>query len=84
MDHIFSLYFHKQVEKLTEYLIMPFEMEHVLETNKFFIILSFFEKINQSKYPNSRKAKHIQSYFKNLKPVSKTEIFKILKKVYDI
>jgi len=70
-------------EKLTEYLITPFEMEHVLETNKFFIIPSFFEKTNPSKYPNSHKAKHIQSYFENLKPISKTEIYKMLKKVYD-
>jgi len=58
-------------------------MEHVLETNKFFIIPSFFEKTNPSKYPNSHKAKHIQSYFENLKPISKTEIYKMLKKVYD-
>ncbi len=69
-------------EKLTEYLITPFEMEHVLETDKFFIIPSFFEKTNPSKYPNSHKTKHVQSYFKNLKPISKTEIFKMLKKVY--
>lgn len=71
-------------EKLTEYLITPFEMEHVLETDKFFIIPSFFEKTNLSKYPNSRKATHIQSYFENLKPLTKNEILKMLKKVYDI
>ena len=71
-------------EKLTEYLVTSFEMEHVLETKNFFIIPPSFEKINPSKYKNSRKAKNLASYFENLKPLTKNEISKILKKIYEI
>ena len=33
-------------EKLTEYLLTSFEMQHALETKNFFIIPKMFEKIN--------------------------------------
>ena len=70
-------------EKLTEYLLTNFEMQHVLETKDFFILPSMFESISHAKYPNSKKPKDLEQYFKNLKPIKKQEIVKILKKIYD-
>ena len=42
-------------EKLTEYLLTDFEMEHVLETKDFFILPSLFESISKSKYFGAKK-----------------------------
>jgi FlaA1/EpsC-like NDP-sugar epimerase len=69
-------------EKLTEYLLTNFEMEHALETKNFFIIPSMFQTIDSKKYPGSKKPKNISTYFENLSPISKKEIIKILKAVY--
>ena len=70
-------------EKLTEYLLTDFEMEHVLETKDFFILPSLFKPLSKSKYPNATKPKNISSYFDNIRPLSVKEISKILKTVYD-
>lgn len=69
-------------EKLTEYLLTSFEMEHALETKNFFIIPSMFKTIDPKKYPGSKKPKNISAYFENLSPVSKEEIIKFLKTIY--
>ena len=69
-------------EKLTEYLLTDFEMEHVLETKDFFILPSFFESISKSKYPGAKKPRNLHSYFEKMKPVNIKEISKILKTVY--
>ncbi|MCV0400925.1 MAG: polysaccharide biosynthesis protein [Nitrosopumilus sp.] len=67
-------------EKLVEYLLTSFEMEHVLETKDFFIIPPL--NVSVKSYPNAKKPKNPQSYFKEIKTLSKSEITKILKKVY--
>jgi len=69
-------------EKLIEYLLTQFEMEHVLETKNFFIIPPLNESINRNNYPNSKKPKNTSSYFDSLKPLSKKEIKSILRKLY--
>ena len=60
-------------EKLVEYLLTKFEMENVLEIKDFFVIMP---------YPNTKKPKKIQSYFKDMKTLSKKEIISILKQIY--
>ena len=69
-------------EKITEYLLTSFELEHVLETKDFFIIPSMFESSSPKKYRNAQKPKNIKDYFKNQKPISKVAIKKMLKDVY--
>ena len=69
-------------EKLTEYLLTDFEMEHVLETKDFFILPSLFKSISKSKYPGAKKSHKVYSYFENMKPISVKEIHKMLKTVY--
>lgn len=69
-------------EKLTEYLLTDFEMEHVLETKDFFILPSLFESISKSKYTNAKKPENLHSYFENMKTLSKKEILSILKQLY--
>lgn len=69
-------------EKLTEYLLTDFEMEHVLETKDFFILPSLFKSISKSKYPGAKKSNDVYSYFKNMKPISVKEISKMLKTIY--
>lgn len=68
-------------EKLIEYLLTSFEMENVLETKDFFIIPPL--NVSVKSYPNTKKPKNPQSYFKEIKILSKNEIVKILKKVYE-
>lgn len=70
-------------EKLTEYLLTDFEMEHVLETEDFFILPSLFESISKSKYPNAKKPDNLHNYFEKMKPIDIKEIKKMLKTVYD-
>ena len=60
-------------EKLVEYLLTKFEMENVLEIKDFFVIMP---------YPNTKKPKKVQSYFKDMKTLSKKEIISILKQIY--
>ena len=69
-------------EKLTEYLLTDFEMEHVLETKDFFILPPLFESISKSKYPGAKKPRNPHSYFEKIKPVNIKEISKMLKTVY--
>jgi len=69
-------------EKLTEYLLTDFEMEHVLETKDFFILPPLFESISKSKYPGAKKPRKPHSYFEKMKPVNIKEISKMLKTVY--
>jgi FlaA1/EpsC-like NDP-sugar epimerase len=69
-------------EKLTEYLLTSFEMEHALETKNFFIIPKMFEPADPKKYPGSKKPKNITTYFENLSPIPKKEIIKFLKTIY--
>ena len=70
-------------EKLTEYLLTDFEMEHVLETKDFFILPSLFESISKSKYPGAKKPDNLHNYFEKMKPIDIKEISKMLKTVYD-
>jgi|TARA_B110000438_G_scaffold302888_1_gene362132 FlaA1/EpsC-like NDP-sugar epimerase len=69
-------------EKLTEYLLTDFEMEHVLETKDFFILPSLFESISKSKYPGTKKPNNLHNYFEKMKPIDIKEITKMLKIVY--
>jgi len=70
-------------EKLTEYLLTDFEMEHVLETKDFFILPSLFESISKSKYLGAKKPDNLHNYFEKMKPIDIKEIKKMLKTVYD-
>lgn len=67
-------------EKLIEYLLTEFEMENVLETKDFFIIPSLIVSVKS--YPKAKKLKETQSYFKEIKTLSKKEIIIILKQIY--
>jgi FlaA1/EpsC-like NDP-sugar epimerase len=69
-------------EKIVEYLLTSFEMEHVLETNDFFIMPSMFKPINSKNYANAKKPKNLKNYFDNQKPISKSDIKKMLKNYY--
>tara|TARA_B110000495_G_scaffold6571_1_gene4864 strand:- start:200 stop:1210 length:1011 start_codon:yes stop_codon:yes gene_type:complete len=69
-------------EKLTEYLLTDFEMEHVLETKDFFILPLLFKSLPKSKYPGAKKSTTVYSYFKTMKPISVKDISKMLKTVY--
>jgi len=67
-------------EKLIEYLLTRFEMQNVLETKDFFIIPPL--NVSIKSYPNTKKPKNTQSYFKDMKILSKKEITSILKQIY--
>jgi UDP-N-acetylglucosamine 4,6-dehydratase len=69
-------------EKLTEYLLTDFEMQHVLETKDFFILPSLFKSISKSKYPNAKKPDNLYKYFEKMKPMSVQQISKMLKTIY--
>lgn len=69
-------------EKLIEYLLSPFEMENVLETNDLFIIPPLNEPIKKSQYQNAKKSKDIQTYFHKIKTIQKSQIIKMLKTIY--
>ena len=69
-------------EKLIEYLLTQFEMDNVLETKDFFIIPPLNVSVKNSKYPNAKKPKNPQSYFEDMKTLSKKEIFSILQNLY--
>ena len=69
-------------EKLIEYLLTSFEMENVLETKNFFIIPPLNSTRRNFDYPNAKKPKNTQSYFDDMKPLSKKELISILKQVY--
>ena len=69
-------------EKLIEYLLTQFEMENVLETKDFFIIPSLNISLKNFEYQNAKKPKNTISYFKDMKILSKKEIYSILKKIY--
>jgi UDP-N-acetylglucosamine 4,6-dehydratase/5-epimerase len=68
-------------EKLIEYLLSEFEIENTFETKEFFIIPPL--NVPMKSYPNAKKPKNPQSYFKEIKTISKKEITKILKNIYD-
>jgi len=70
-------------EKLTEYLLTDFEMEHVLETKDFFILPSLFKPLTKSKIPGAKKPKNVFSHFEKMKPISIPEISKMVKTVYN-
>ena len=69
-------------EKLMEYLLNEYEIKHALETKQFFIILPLQYLRKQNKYPNAKKTKNIQTYFKNIKPIGKIEIKKMIQSIY--
>jgi FlaA1/EpsC-like NDP-sugar epimerase len=69
-------------EKLIEYLLTGFEMDNVLETKDFFIILPLNKSMKNSNYPNAKKPKNTKSYFEDMKTLSKKEIMSILKELY--
>lgn len=69
-------------EKITEYLLTDFELEHVLETRDFFIIPSMFDSSSPKKYRDAKKPKNVKHYFEKLTPISKSEIKKMLQDVY--
>jgi UDP-N-acetylglucosamine 4,6-dehydratase/5-epimerase len=72
----------KPGEKLTEYLLTDFEMEHVLETNDFFILPSLFNPSSKILYPGSKKPINLNTFFDKIKPIDLKEISKMLKIVY--
>jgi UDP-N-acetylglucosamine 4,6-dehydratase/5-epimerase len=67
-------------EKLIEYLLNEFELEHVFETKNFFIIPSL--NMPSKSYPNAKKLKNPHSYFKEIKTISKNDITKKLNLIY--
>lgn len=69
-------------EKLIEFLLNEYEMEHALETKNFFIILPLQYMRKAFKYPGAKKPNNINSYFNNIKPISKNEIRKMIKTTY--
>jgi FlaA1/EpsC-like NDP-sugar epimerase len=69
-------------EKIVEYLLTDFEMEHVLETEEFFIMPSLFESINSRKYKDAKKPKNLKNYFNSLKPMNRDKIKEMLKEYY--
>ena len=69
-------------EKLTEYLLTDFEMQHVLETKDFFILPSLFKSLSKSKYLGAKKPDNVYSYFENMTPMSVEKISKMLKTSY--
>lgn len=69
-------------EKLTEYLLSDFEMEHVLETKDFFILPSPFKFNSKPKYSGAKKPNNLRSYFEKMKPIDIQEIAKMLKSAY--
>jgi FlaA1/EpsC-like NDP-sugar epimerase len=69
-------------EKLIEYLLTRFEVENVFETKDFFIIPPLNEFNKNLSYPNAKKPKNIQTYFDDMKTLTKKEILSILKQVY--
>lgn len=69
-------------EKLIEFLLNEYEMEHALETKNFFIILPLQYTQKEFKYPGAKKPNNINSYFNNIKPISKNEIRKMIKTTY--
>jgi len=69
-------------EKLIEDLLTDFEMEHALETKDFFIIPPHFRERRPSDYPGAKKPKDAHAYFKNIKPLEKEQVLKMLKEVY--
>jgi UDP-N-acetylglucosamine 4,6-dehydratase len=69
-------------EKLTEYLLTDFEMEHVLETKDFFILPSLFKSISKSKYTHAKKPDNLYKYFEKIKPMTRQEISRMLKTIY--
>ena len=69
-------------EKLIEFLLNEYEMEHALETKNFFIILPLQYMRKKFKYPGAKKPNNINSYFNNIKPISKNEIRKMIKPTY--
>lgn len=68
-------------EKLAEYLLTDFEMENVFETEEFFIIPTFNHPSKPVSY-GAKKTKNALFYFKDLKPIHKNQIIKMLKEVY--
>jgi len=69
-------------EKIVEYLLTSFEMEHVLETDNFFIMPSMFKSINSKNYSKAKKPKNLKEVFKNQKAISKNDIKNMLKNHY--
>ena len=68
-------------EKLIEYLLNEFELEHVFETKDFFIIPSL--NMPSKSYPNAKKLKNPHLYFKEIKTISKNDILKKLNLIYN-
>ena len=68
-------------EKLIEYLLNEFELEHVFETKDFFIIPSL--NMPSKSYPNAKKLKNPHSYFREIKTISKNDILKKLNLIYN-
>ncbi len=69
-------------EKLIEYLLTKFEMDNALETKDFFIIPSLNEKNQNFNYPGAKKPNNINAYFENIQCIKKSDLIKILKKIY--
>ena len=70
-------------EELSQFKVVRnnnIETSKVFETKDFFIIPPLNMPIKS--YPNAKKSKNPQSYFKEIKTISKKEITKILKNIY--
>jgi len=69
----------KPGEKLFEYLITDFEIDHVLETRDFLIIPPSLDINRKNKYPGAKKPKNIKATLEP-KPLNKKQILSILGK----
>jgi len=65
-------------EKLIEYLLNEYEMNHAIETSEFFIIPPLQYVGKKVSYPHSHKVTNVKRYFSDLIPISRKEIHKML------
>lgn len=72
----------KSGEKLMEELLTDFEMDRVLETKDFYIIPPQLDTLTKSSYPGTKKSQNIRGQFKDMKPLERSQVLKLLKKIY--
>jgi len=72
----------KSGEKLIEELLTDFEMDRVFETKDFYIIPPQLDISTKNSYPRAKKSQNIRKHFKDMKPLKRSQVLKLLKKVY--
>ena len=72
----------KSGEKLIEDLLTDFEMDRVFETKDFYIIPPQLDISTKNSYPGAKKSQNIRKQFKDMKPLERSQVLKLLKKIY--